>query len=514
MHKLTIGNSDIVDVLSSCNIYLNQLNRSDLHQSANLINLNLIFDCLNTTNKEQIENCCLMFKKLFSVLSSNQVFNKYSLSIERSLHHPDNIVKSTVLAELEKLLMNDNNIDLPLILICTLVDCLSNSDVSVSFRAVKCLKQLKCDEILSSPQILSKIRTLMQTNSEIRARIYDILVDWSMSVDALALISSKGLFSSLIPDITNPDIMMQMVTIQLLVSLGITDHGFDYLNSVGIIRGLYRLLSSSPEELNNLSTAILNPIILEFFIQIALIKPQLIYISYPKVFTVIYEIMNENDGLLVNVATNSIKVLASSWECKLSLDIPAPKLMIDQYQGKGELDIWSLFIEKLNNIVSGTKTECKASAIKAIVKIIQIENEEICSRNDMIARTKKWYKQLTNDPFKNIIYKSCSLPFLDIQEAGYEMLLKLSEQPWGQEEINNFPLIMDLVLKPHHSDDYINVKTLKQQIVKTLLESETSRDILSEDLILRIHNFSYTQMKTNVNTTSSEPGMLVEDMPQ
>lgn len=57
----------------------------------------------------------------------------------------------------------------------------------------------------------------------------------------------------------------------------------------------------------------------------------------------------------------------------------------------------------------------------------------------MITRTQKWYKQLTNDPIKNIVYKSCSLPFLDIQEAGFEMLLKLSEQPWGQEEINKYP---------------------------------------------------------------------------
>lgn len=52
---------------------------------------------------------------------------------------------------------------------------------------------------------------------------------------------------------------MQMVTVQMLIPLGITDHGFDYLNSIGIISGLYRLLSSSPKELSNPSVAILNP---------------------------------------------------------------------------------------------------------------------------------------------------------------------------------------------------------------------------------------------------------------
>lgn len=52
---------------------------------------------------------------------------------------------------------------------------------------------------------------------------------------------------------------MQMVTIQMLIPLSITEHGFDYLNSVGVISGLYRLLSSCPKELNDPSVAILNP---------------------------------------------------------------------------------------------------------------------------------------------------------------------------------------------------------------------------------------------------------------
>lgn len=48
MHKLSIDNTNVTDVLTDCNIYLNKLNRSDLFKSANLIDLNLIFDCLNT----------------------------------------------------------------------------------------------------------------------------------------------------------------------------------------------------------------------------------------------------------------------------------------------------------------------------------------------------------------------------------------------------------------------------------------------------------------------------------
>lgn len=57
-----------------------------------------------------------------------------------------------------------------------------------------------------------------------------------------------------------------------------------------------------------------------------------------------------------------------------------------------------------------------------------------------MVRTHKWYKQMRNDnPIKNIVYVSCTLPFLDIQQAGFELLLALAEQPWGQEEINKCP---------------------------------------------------------------------------
>lgn len=72
------------------------------------------------------------------------------------------------------MLIIDNNIDLQLDLVCTIVDCLSNSDVSVSYKAVKCLKQFQSTSILSSLPILSKFRVMMEKDSQIRTRIYDV----------------------------------------------------------------------------------------------------------------------------------------------------------------------------------------------------------------------------------------------------------------------------------------------------------------------------------------------------
>jgi len=84
-------------------------------------------------------------------------------------------------------------------------------------------------------------------------------------VDALALISSKGLFTNLVKDITGPDVMMQMVTIQMLIPLSITEYGFDYLNSVGIISGLYRLMRYNPKEFVDTYVIILCPSMYHFY---------------------------------------------------------------------------------------------------------------------------------------------------------------------------------------------------------------------------------------------------------
>lgn len=80
-----------------------------------------------------------------------------------------------------------------------------------------------------------------------------------MSMDNLRILSSTNLYSNLVADISNPDIMMQMVTIQMLIPLSVTEYGFDFLCCIGVINGLYNLLSSNPTELDDPSVVILQP---------------------------------------------------------------------------------------------------------------------------------------------------------------------------------------------------------------------------------------------------------------
>jgi len=66
---------------------------------------------------------------------------------------------------------------------------------------------------------------------------------------------------------------------------------------------------------------------------------------------------------------------------------------------------------------------------------------------------------------------------------------------------------MDLLFKDCPKDQII-VKHLKKMIIKTLLESDTSKTTLSEELLLRIQNNDVIKS----NEHSPQPDVLVENM--
>lgn len=75
---------------------------------------------------------------------------------------------------MEKILTVDNNVDMQVDLACTIVDCLTYSDMSVSYNAVKCLKQFQSIETLSSFSILTKLQSILAMDAKIRTRVYDV----------------------------------------------------------------------------------------------------------------------------------------------------------------------------------------------------------------------------------------------------------------------------------------------------------------------------------------------------
>lgn len=98
---------------------------------------------------------------------------------------------------MEKVLAVDNNVDIQVDLACTIVDCLSSPQTTVSYGAVKCLKRFQSTVTLSSHPILSKLLGTVAMDSKIRARVYDVsyLLIYCSFIKMLNMLGSKTISS-------------------------------------------------------------------------------------------------------------------------------------------------------------------------------------------------------------------------------------------------------------------------------------------------------------------------------
>lgn len=70
----------------------------------------------------------------------------------------------------------DNSVEIQVDLACTIIDSLKSNDMSVSYNAVKCLKQFQSVETLSSLPILSRFQSIVAMDAKIRTRAYDVSI--------------------------------------------------------------------------------------------------------------------------------------------------------------------------------------------------------------------------------------------------------------------------------------------------------------------------------------------------
>lgn len=68
----------------------------------------------------------------------------------------------------------DNSVEIQVDLACTIIDNLKSNDMSVSYNAVKCLKQFQSIEALSSLPILTRFQNIVMMDAKIRTRVYDV----------------------------------------------------------------------------------------------------------------------------------------------------------------------------------------------------------------------------------------------------------------------------------------------------------------------------------------------------
>lgn len=142
-----------------------------------------------------------------------------------------------------------------------------------------------------------------------------------------------GLLPKFVSELDSPDDLLKLNIVELLTELAITEHGYMYLESAGVIGKIYEQFNTNdaiwsdlckPGEFTNSfskSKIVLNSFagILKFFGHIAFWRPKETLDKYPEIINNIFSNIESNNLILLGVSLDTVGHIADRNEGKLAL---------------------------------------------------------------------------------------------------------------------------------------------------------------------------------------------------
>ncbi|XP_045470633.1 26S proteasome non-ATPase regulatory subunit 5-like [Harmonia axyridis] len=456
-------------VLNEIKDHLESLPSNEVKSTVNLLNLPLVFDCLNNTDTEQIDLACNVLSLCLNNLSIEETSAKYGTPLERALAHPYSVVKLMVLKELERDVKNEDVlIDLckRISLLQSIVRCLGCEDLEVATKSANIIKIIGYSDVgikkLTSTDLIKVFIELQSLNDIIRLRVFEVFVEISKeSKTNFQCLNGAGLISPFLNDLNSNDILFKMNVIEILSQLGRTEYGFEYLESNNVMLDLCSILKSN----NSVDLQLCEPGILKFFGNIGYCKPNKIVEKYSYILKRMFENLNSTDYILVGVSLDSIGYIGSTVNGKHALE----SLQIVE-------NGMTVISEKLGSF----PTEITVRALKCIESLLSIDEEHI----QISPISKKWFSSLGENAMTKIVMKYTENPFSELRIAGLSIILSISNQVWGQEIIRDTPGLIEFLLN-RNVETHKECRDLKYEIIKVL----SSSSILQSSVVKKLKEY-------------------------
>ncbi|GJQ74529.1 hypothetical protein Trydic_g21394 [Trypoxylus dichotomus] len=434
-----------ITTLNEIRDYLQALPQDEAVQSTQLLQMPVIFDCLNDSNTEQIDLACEVLTLCLNTLSLGESTNRYNVPLERSLKHPHS--QFTPLLNM-------------------VIRCIGNDDLGVATLSSSIITTIGASEsginILLSSDVRNVLTEVMGKNEVVRLRFFEVFINVARKSEiSHNILKSSSFLSQILHDLDNNDVLLRMNIIELLSQFVTCEQGYTYLETNGVMEKFCEQLKDSDDIL---FVQLCEPGILKFFGQLAYWRPNDIVTKYKFVLSRIYSNIESDNFTLVGVSVDTLGHISETNEGKIalnSIDV-MPKLL-------------SCIIEKLNKLPN----EVKIRALNCIENILQV------STNDtrITTITRKWYSCLEGNPM-DFIMRYAKNPFSEIRCAGLGLLSALATQLWGQEVIRNSPGLVEFLLD-RNVETIKECKELKFEIVSKLSTSE----VFNHDINLRLQAF-------------------------
>ncbi|XP_065205852.1 26S proteasome non-ATPase regulatory subunit 5-like [Planococcus citri] len=479
---------DRVKYLEELQIALSTSRKQDLTAIVANLQLGVVFDCLNTTDKSQIELTIAVLKKLLPVLDPCDVIKLYGVHLGRALEHPEIEAKKLVISELNRAAKNHSVLALicnetPLLL--SVIDCVKAEDLSLATVAANFLEELgkilDGIRVLFHPVLLDVLKKSSEESDIVRFRIYEIIVKISIaSIQGLEASANSGLLINLLNELQSGDILLQLTSLETVTKLALCDHGLRFLKEKGLLNYAQEQLANSESTNNLLLTGFI-----KFFGNVAQTKPEEVFLEYPSVLNLVFNLCDSNDPILSNIALETVGFIASNPEGKKALN-----------QRHSEMQNVMKIIERT---IATQPTERKVVALNVLSNILQLDVS--VQTPELLLLTKNYYLQISQNPMKTL-KTICEKPFTELKLAGLTTLSKIVVQPWGLEEVKKCSGLIEYFLDRNEESD-MNCKTIKYNLVQIIAEHPLARSIFGSDIIskFQLHvkqGICYVQSKTEV----------------
>jgi len=467
-------------LLSHLKPALSACSRAELRATLPNVNLEVIFNCLNTIDKEEeIQLTCDILQQLLQHLDPGIILDRYLAVMERGLSHPSNSVIILILQQLNRCSQDEDLIH-PMVQSTVFGQATStiSGELSVSKETISFLVSLAETPVgltaLVSNQTTEHLQALAATNDTVKFRVLEVMVRVSqMSKDHLAAVEKTGFLNKIVKEVFVDDILVQLNAIELLTQLALTHQGMKYLSETGVIRHLESLLEAPS---NDPMAAFILPGIIKFFGNIAHIRPKQVLMEYPSFVTTLFTMTESKDDVQKTVAFETIGYVGISLEGKLSL-AEIGNQMTD-------------CIERFGELICDSSTEIRIRAMNAFSSLIKLDKEN--QSPEYLSLTESWYRGVTSrrnarQPM-DIIVNIARQPFPDLRLAAFQLMLVVAGQEWGRREICRHPGLLEFLLDRGTEREKLG-KEAKYEIVEVIANSDNIGSMVEQEVVLQLKKF-------------------------
>lgn len=469
------SDNDRCQVLSELKLAINSHNAAQQKYIAQNLRLEPVFDCLNSSEREEIDAACQILNLLLGSLEPEVVLGQYRENLKRALGHPTSVVKEMAMRELRRAASNTNLIQQLCQdeLLLNVVTCLSNDDIAVAKNASSLLCKLGETSdglrVLFSRDILEGLKNAQKKSDIFRFRVFELVVIVSEhSPEGLQACVSSGLLPALVAELQTEDILLQLNAIEVLTKLALCQHGLEWLQHRGVLRMLADKVTTIDEEPLG---SLLLPGLIKFFGNMAHSNPKEFFNEYPSMVSALFETFDTSDMILLGVAMETVGYIATSVEGKFML------------HNLGDQMVKAM--RKMYEVIECSPTEYRVRAMNTIANIIELKLD--VQQTQSLHITKEFFFWFSNDPMTCVTSIS-QQPFPELRLAGLQVLRVLAEQEWGQHLIMNHPGLLEFLLDRAVETTKL-CKDAKYEVVKTIVESPTAVSVFGSENLERFRDF-------------------------